>query len=117
MRAIYQLFLQMCLLVTVCGSYSVPVLAYRIRIGIDQDGLYQVTGQDLVEVGMVIQQIQPHLISMTNRGEPVPISIRGESDGRLDLKDQIIFFGRRNSGPNTYYDFFTDENVYWLSFR
>ena len=92
-------------------------IAPRYKLSVTQDGMYSVTGQDLETGGVDIGVIAPRTLALTNRGKRVPIFVRGESDGRLDPTDEIIFYGEQLHGETSYIHPFSDENVYWLSWN
>jgi hypothetical protein len=87
--------------------------AYKIIV--DSDGMYHITYEQLKEEEIQnLDEIDPRTFKLFNKGKQVPIFVRGENDGSFDEEDEIIFHGLRNAGTKTYYDFFSDENVYWL---
>ena len=96
---------------------SLVPIAPRYKFSVTQDGMYRVTGRDLETVGVDIGAITPRTLTLTNRGKQVPIFVRGENDGRLDLTDEIIFYGEQLHGETSYINPFSDENVYWLSWN
>ena len=92
-----------------------PTDAPLYKIIIDQDGMYHLTGRSLRTAGVPIETVQPSSLTLSNKGRAIPIFVRGESDGRFDPSDEIIFYGERNKGEKTYFDPFSNDNVYWLS--
>ncbi|HIE29888.1 TPA: hypothetical protein EYP66_21675, partial [Candidatus Poribacteria bacterium] len=87
--------------------------AYKIIV--DSDGMYHVTYEQLrEELVQNLEEIDPRTFKLFNKGKQMPIFVRGENDGSFDEGDEIIFHGLRNAGTETYYDPFSDENVYWL---
>lgn len=78
---------------------------YRVRIA--QDGLYRITGQMLVDVGLAAST-DPRKVKLFSGEQQVAISFLGEDDGRLDPSDYILFYGEKH---DTKYD---DAGVYWL---
>ncbi|MCZ6676925.1 MAG: C25 family cysteine peptidase [Candidatus Poribacteria bacterium] len=87
----------------------------RYKIIVDDDAMYHLTYSSLREAGIPVATIQPTTLKLSNRGKAIPIFVRGESDGRFDLNDEISFYGERNKGDESYFDPFSDDNVYWLS--
>ncbi|MDZ7371840.1 MAG: C25 family cysteine peptidase, partial [candidate division KSB1 bacterium] len=80
-----------------------------------EEGVYRVTGQDLADAGLPVNEIDPRLLCLENRGESVPFYFYGGEDGRFDSSDQLIFYGERLRGEgNEYYHAWSDTNVYWL---
>jgi hypothetical protein len=100
-----------------------PVAAGRTRVKliVDQNGIYKVTGDDLADANVDLSTINPAQMRLTNRGKDVPIFLRGVQDGTFDPEDVLEFWGERNERtfthlyPDVYADPFSDENVYWLS--
>lgn len=92
----------------------------RLRVIVVEDGIYQITGQDLEDIGLDISTIPPKSFRVTNKGQDVAIFLRGEQDDVLDPEDYLEFWGERNEQtlteeiPELYADPFSDENVYWL---
>lgn len=68
-----------------------------LKMGVDADGLYQVTGQDLIDAGFPASQLNSDQLRLVHRGEPQPLWIQDGGDGRLDGNDFFVFFGRRNT--------------------
>lgn len=93
----------------------------RVRIIIAEDGLYRVTGLDLLEAEVNLNDIDPGTLRLENRGAEVAFYLFGDRDGRFNSDDYLEFWGERNERtfldqyPDQYSDPFTDENVYWLS--
>lgn len=93
----------------------------QIKIYLDKKGIYQITGQDLLDNDIVIQDINPQTFRLTNKGKDVAIYIYGDQDLNFDASDYIEFLGEPNEKtfldtyPDLYTDPFSDENVYWLS--
>ena len=96
---------------------SAPSMHPQYKISVTESGMYHMTGSDLAAAGADITAIMPRTLKLTNKGQQIPIFVRGENDDRFDLTDEIIFYGERQHGENSYIDPFTDENVYWLSWN
>ncbi|MYB65780.1 hypothetical protein F4X73_13905 [Candidatus Poribacteria bacterium] len=96
----------------------------RYKITISESGMYHITASDLTAAGADITSIRPNTISLSNKGKQIPIYIRNYRNGQtldnasgLDADTEIIFYGQRHSGENTYIDPNSDVNVYWLSWN
>ena len=96
---------------------SIPSTGPRYKLIVTEDGMYRITGQDLEAAGVDIGGITPRTLALTNRGKRVPIFVRGESDGRLDPADEIIFYGEQLHGDASYIHPFSDVNIYWLTWN
>jgi hypothetical protein len=112
--------------------------APRYKIVVDQDGLYRVTYGDLVAAGLVMTSFDPRHLHLTNQGLDVAMEVAGESDGKFDPGDYLLFYGQRLRGDllaskhaaeaddwitlngwqpkfnAKMVEKYTDVNVYWL---
>lgn len=111
----------------------------RIKISIDHDGIYKITGADLVALGMDLTSINPRNLALSSQGRDVAIVVVGEEDGVFYAQDYIIFYGEALNGeylaskyaseadnwvtfPNgwkpqmtaDWFEKYTDKNIYWL---
>jgi len=77
-----------------------------VRMLVDQDGIYRVTYEDLLDAGMDLRNVPVAHIGVTNQGNSVPIYT--EARGRFGPGDFIEFYAE---ALNTLY---TDANVYVL---
>ena len=96
---------------------SAPSMQPQYKISVTESGMYSITASDLAAAGADVTAIMPRTLKLTNKGRQIPIFVRGETDDRFDPTDEIIFYGERQQGENSYIDPFTDENVYWLSWN
>jgi hypothetical protein len=101
-----------------------------MRIGIGADGLYKISYQDMQKVGFPVDQLDPRSLQLFHRGVEQAIEVAGESDGRLQATDYVLFYGKRNDGtldkelylspelqPHNYYNLYSDTTAYFLTFR
>ena len=63
-----------------------------------QNGIYAVTGQELVSAGVPLSAWDVNKIQLWHRGKEQAILISGIDDGVFDLTDSLIFYGQRNDG-------------------
>jgi hypothetical protein len=78
---------------------------YRILVA--EDGWYRITSFDLAAAGADLSQIDLGSLKIIWRGNEVPIYV---------LPDTTIeFYGLRNYGDSTYFDYYTDTSTYWLT--
>ena len=96
---------------------SEPLVGPRYRISVTESGMYSITASELAAAGADVTAIMPRTLQLTYKGKQVPIFVRGENDDKFDPTDEIIFYGERHHGENSYIDPLTDENVYWLSWN
>ncbi|MBR5081776.1 MAG: type IX secretion system sortase PorU [Bacteroidales bacterium] len=80
------------------------------KIGLAETGIYKLTASDLTELGIDVSKVDPRQIRIYHNGGgvlpemnaasrpddlvEVPIYVSGESDGRFDNNDYILFYGR-----------------------
>lgn len=124
---VYEKLLSATLSVTLTPDYSVQRSnqAYATRsamasgdwykIGLSETGVYKLTYNDLSELGVDVASVDPRQIRIYHNGGgvlpemnsvsrpddlvEVPVYVAGESDGRFDNSDYILFYGR---GPVTW---------------
>ena len=90
------------------------------KLQVDEDAIYKVTYNDLVEADFPVDLINPVNLRMFNKGSEIPIYIFGSEDGHFDEGDFFEFWGEKNKKtfikqhPDMYADPFSDINVYWL---
>ncbi|RIL12628.1 hypothetical protein DCC79_00870 [bacterium] len=100
----------------------------RLKVSVDRPGLYRLGHDDLEAAGMDVDAVDPRTFALTNRGEPVAIHVVGESDGRFDATDAVVFYGEPFRSPPSTIDWlgtpisgtlgdarYTQTNVYWLA--
>ena len=80
----------------------------RLKLGVETDGFYQVTGSELQTAGLNIASVDPQKLQLFEAGQQIAIRVAGEGDNVLDPGDTVEFFGR---GMTTE---FTRRNVYFL---
>ncbi len=80
-----------------------------LKIGVTEDGLYELTPTDLTSAGFNLTGIDFSTIKLTNRGAEIPIyAVDGNSNNVFDGNDVILFYGTAIT------DIYTVKNVYWL---
>lgn len=108
------------------------------KMTVDKEGVYILDKQFFESQGIVVSEINPKGIKIYNNGGlELPqdlassrpegliensIYVSGESDGKFDDGDFVLFYGKPNSGWNYngsaashYIHRYQDENIYWLS--
>lgn len=90
---------------------------YKIKVR--QNGIYNLDTAFLTaNTDWTIASVDPRHLRIFNRGNEIPISVSGQSDGTLDPGDTLTFYGHALTGENDpgvwQSGDFTDENVYWL---
>ncbi len=88
---------------------------YYARIVVDERGVYRLTHEYLEGTGLDIDEIDPSGINVVNKGECVPIFIKGENDGTFDPGDYIEFRGTFHPGEYTYKGLYSADNAYFIT--
>jgi len=95
-------------------------LTGRYKILVKEDGIYQVTYQDLIDAGMDLTSVNPKNLRLSNKGQEIAIYFKGSGDFTFDSGDYFEFWGEKNKNtftneyPDMYADPFSDINIYWL---
>jgi uncharacterized repeat protein (TIGR01451 family) len=80
-----------------------------LKIFVEENGLYQVTYEDLQNAGFNLSGVDPRHLRLVNEGSEVAIYVNGEEDGVFDPGDWLEFYGLAPVSE------FTQRNVYWLT--
>jgi hypothetical protein len=80
----------------------------RVKLGVEADGLYRVTGSDLQAAGLDIWSIDPQMLRVENLAQEIAVRVIGEGDASFDPGDSVEFYGQAMTGE------FTRRNIYWL---
>jgi len=91
------------------ADISAQDLDPALKVFVEEDGLYQVTYQDIQNAGLNLDGIDPRHLHLLNLGSEVAIHIHGEEDGVFDPGDWLEFYGLAASSE------YTSRNVYWLT--
>ncbi len=96
----------------------------RYKVIITSTGMYHITASDLAAAGVDVSTIRPSTLGLSNKGKPIPIFVRNTGNGKsvndnsgFGVDAEIVFYAQRHSGEKTYFDPYTDENVYWLTWN
>jgi hypothetical protein len=81
-----------------------------LKIGVTEDGIYQLTPTALIGAGFNLSGIDLNTIKISNRGAEIPIYVHdSNSNHAFDGNDCILFYGTAIT------DNYTVKNVYWLT--
>ncbi|MDY7077081.1 MAG: C25 family cysteine peptidase [Chloroflexota bacterium] len=80
-----------------------------LKIGVTEDGLYELAYDALSDAGLDLSTVDPHTIKISNQGSEIPIYVHGEDSGVFTTSDYILFYGTAIT------DVYTVENLYWLT--
>lgn len=73
-----------------------------IKMGIAQDGIYQISSSDLTNLGINLNDVNPKTLKLFIKGQQVPIFVSGEDDLVFNENDFIEFWGTKNYESNDY---------------
>lgn len=99
-------------------AWTPPSPAWRVAVS--GDGLYQLTYADLQAAGLPVDALNPRTLRMFYQAAEIPIQVEGETDGRFDPDDVVLFYGRSQDAlyedgliPTNRY---TGTSIYWLTY-
>jgi uncharacterized repeat protein (TIGR01451 family) len=92
---------------------ALPLGVQTYKIEIDEDGIYEITGQELADLGMDLNSVNPQTIEMMQRGQPVAYQFIGDNPNAFAPTDRIRFYGWAFDGPRLEQQYI-NYNVYWL---
>jgi uncharacterized repeat protein (TIGR01451 family) len=87
-----------------------PLTSDSYKISVVQDGIYQLTYQDLWAAGVPVHTLDPRTLQIYSLGSEIAIRVIGEEDLSFDGGDSVLFYGQGVSNK------YTRENVYWLTY-
>ncbi len=112
------------------------------KIYVNEDGIYKISGSELEEAGLILNNVNPGTIKIYNNGglqlpqnlhDPRPdgliensILVEDGGDGSFEKNDYILFFGKSVKGWkydqdssrfSHYLHSYTRENIYWLDWQ
>lgn len=113
---------------TLVGNEWIRYGQRYFKFSIDQDGVYRISAQSLINAGVDLNSIAGEQFRIYNKGKQVPIVVT--NDGFFEATDYIEFYGHRNRGELDRYLFrkpdadmlqpdhslYTDRNPYYLTF-
>jgi hypothetical protein len=83
------------------------------RLEVNQDGIYEVSYEDLSTAGMNVASVNPATIEMMYRGEATAYEFVGDDDNAFEPGEKLRFLGWAFNGTSHEQQFVTN-NVYWL---
>jgi len=100
-----------------------------LKIGVTEDGVFRVSGQNLLDAGASIATIDPANFHLFDHGREIPIEVQVSAAGTMGVSDHLIFVGRRNDGrdeawaynedtsliSSTFFSLYSDTTTYWLT--
>ncbi len=97
--------------------FPLPTVPFRVgvKIGLSNDGIFQITGGDLRRIGVPLEAIPLRMFRLFCNNAEVPIHITNSQHARMQTNDTILFYGKFLRGTNSYFTQFSNTNVYWLT--
>jgi hypothetical protein len=92
---------------------ALPTGQDSYRIEVLEDGIYELTYEQLRDAGMAVDSVNPNTFAMMNRGEPVAYQFAGDGDDRFEPGEAIRFYGWAFDGTRHEEQYVT-ANVFWL---
>ncbi len=69
------------------------------KVVVNQDGIYRIGFQELVNAGIPIS-MNPARLQVYYHGKEIPIRVEGEANGRLDSLDYVEFYGKQRDSDH-----------------
>ena len=88
--------------------------AERFKLQVQDQGVYGVEFEQLQQAGLPPQAVPVSELSLTNLGEQVPIWFESHDEGFFGPGDRLIFVGGPLLGSYSFYDEYSNHNVYVL---
>ncbi|MFC1785253.1 C25 family cysteine peptidase [Candidatus Neomarinimicrobiota bacterium] len=88
------------------------------KIVIDASAWYKISNSELLSNGIDLTGFNPKSIRVWNKDDEIPVYIEIGNDGAFNNEDMIVFYGEINSSPegrDYEHNFYTNDNVYWLT--
>ncbi len=88
------------------------------KIIVDASAWYKISNSELLSNGINLAGVNPNSIRVWNKDDEIPVYIEIGNDGAFNNEDMIVFYGEINSSPEGRdydYNFYTNDNVYWLT--
>ena len=80
----------------------------RYKILIKHNGIYRINKTDLEAAAINTSFVDPRKIQIFNRGNEIPIYVKGQENGVFDESDYIEFFAAKTKND------YSNLDVYWL---
>ncbi len=99
----------------------VPLPRNAVKLYVEGKGICVVEGADLQDAGVDLSEVDVSTLQLTNRGSEVAYLLKGGTGEAFERGDSLLFFAYPNYRPDRgcrlteWWDHYTRENVYWLS--
>lgn len=78
-------------------------------------GVYRVAAEDILSRQPQLQGCPIDSLSLSNQGQPVPLRVVDQGDGRFGAGDHLEWVGKPLHGPMSWFDSYSIHNTYLLS--
>ncbi|MFQ5676134.1 MAG: C25 family peptidase propeptide domain-containing protein [bacterium] len=95
-------------------SWYNPQFSYY-KLYLDKEGIYSLDYNDLANAGIPVESLDLTRLKIFNQGEDIPIWIAGPVGPTFASGNILYFYADRLKGEDTFYDLYTDTNVFWLT--
>jgi len=85
-----------------------------VKISIAKDGLYRIDHEWFGEFADPLA-VDPRSFRLFYLGREEPLHVEGQTDGRFDPSDFLLFHGRYRRGDHGFESHYGRTNVYWLT--
>ena len=97
------------------GDWYQPDFTY-FKLMVDRDGIYALRLADFAAFGLEAPSFNLPSLKLFNRGREIPVWIDGPPGTTFTEQHTLYFYGERNRpADGGYFDFYSDDNVYWLT--
>lgn len=97
------------------NSQDQSITGPRYRISIEEDGIYQITYEQLNNVRDLVGPVDSANLHMSSQGEDVAILVEDGGDGQFYTGDRIKFYGQKFYG-DLLAQKYAAENAHWMSY-
>lgn len=98
-------------------SYSPSEIAFSrgLKIAVDQDGIYELSGKFLQSKGVPLASIDSRSFRLFCGTSEIPISVTNPYRSHMHSDDKLLFYGRHLRGESRHYAHYSNSNIYWLT--
>ncbi|MCG8606029.1 C25 family cysteine peptidase, partial [bacterium] len=86
-----------------------------LKLFIKENGVHSIGYEELLNHGLNVEGVDLAGLKIINRGEQIPLFISGPVGETFTPETNVLFYGEGISASDLD-DFYTDTNVYWLTF-
>jgi hypothetical protein len=101
------------------AAASIPVLPFEkgLKMGVVEDGIYQLTYASLVSSGVPVASIPAARYRLFVKNREVPLHCTAAPASPLKAGDAVLFYGEYLRGTVSHYTQYSNTSVYWLTWN